>query len=97
MFDADAPTTSFSTLDATLTPELWEFILDQTHGTKSTKDSNIHISGHKDSKVNGTTGAFFFMSMIIIVLATIYLFWRVYIKNKLLSAALIKQYGYNVA
>ena len=68
------------------------FLAKHTHSLSLTAQVNS-ISGHADTSVNASTGAFVFCDLIIIVLSTIYMAWRIYYKKKYLTPGYIKEYG----
>jgi hypothetical protein len=52
-----------------------------------------HGTGHKDDTVSQATGALVLMCLIILVLVTLYMSWRVYLKKKYLTEYWIKEFG----
>ena len=55
--------------------------------------TNNGISGHAEGTVNGTAGAFVLCNLILLVLMTLYLAWRVYYCKKYITLAWAKEYG----
>jgi hypothetical protein len=53
----------------------------------------MHISGHLDKSVNASTGAFVLCNLIILVLSTFYVVWRVYSKKKFLTESFKREHG----
>ena len=47
--------------------------------------SKTHHSGHASVTVNGSTAAFVLCNLVILVLSTFYMVWRVYYKKKFLT------------
>ena len=82
---------STTSLQAQIDKQHAFFVL-HTHSLKATAQTNS-ISGHLDETVNASVGAFVLCDLIIMVLSTFYMAWRVYYKKKYLTPSYIKEFG----
>lgn len=48
-------------------------------------EGGTHHTGHVNENINGSSAAFVLCNLIILVLATLYMAWRVYYKKKYLT------------
>ena len=56
-------------------------------------NTSKHGSGHSDSNVTSSVAAFILLSMVLLILSTIYMLVRVYKQNKHFHKDWIKEYG----
>lgn len=90
ILDAEAPP---------ITDEQWKWIASfSTKYSNMNEDGSIintskHGSGHSDSNVTPSVAAFILLSMVLLILSTLYMLVRVYKQNKQFHKDWIKEYG----
>ena len=80
----------------TLSAEAFEFLKKSSHELSTAGQAGntaAHGTGHSSIGINGSTGGFVLCSVIILVLITIFLSWKVYKDKKFFSKDWEKQYG----
>lgn len=76
----------------TMNTATYTWVVQFSQSLSVTTDATVALSGHTDSTVNASTGAFVFCNLIIIVLSTLYMVWRVYKMEKYLTESFKKDY-----
>jgi hypothetical protein len=71
--------------------DTWDWIV--TMSPALNPAPGAHGSGHLDDTISQASGALVLMTLIILVMSTLYMAWRIYFKKKYLSVYWIKEHG----
>ena len=71
--------------------DTWPWLLKLSHSLSGGAEAGHSTTGHAGHNVNGTVGALVFMSLILLVLSTMYMAFRVYYQKKKLTPKLRKE------
>lgn len=78
---------------ASWTKDTWPWLVQFSPTLNS--NLTLHNAGHDDMNVNGAIGAFVMSNLIILILSTFYMVWRVYSKKKYLTESFKREYCLN--
>ena len=71
----------------------YQFLQDASHSLTNGPNATVHGAGHSKLGVNGSTAGFVLVSVILLILITIFMAWRVYKDKKFFSKDWEKEHG----
>lgn len=72
--------------------KVWKFVYESSSSLRA--ELGKHGAGHDDININSASGAFMLLGLILIVLMTFYMIFRVYKQKKFLTEAWLKDHEY---